>query len=671
MKYLTLVFVLSLSSVSWSAPKCAAFLMPQTEVTPIARISFSSKGENLSIAFSRSKTHFNTESTKKFLVGLGSFFEGKSTTTSRLEERSVIREDESKALLADSKLNWVARDQKNDGEDFTTITTYSGKFIMDSGSDVKISAKLRARKYYSHDTGQTDSSKMTSVFGSVGSLEIKISNVAGVDSDGFTAYPNSVFKPRVFIDDADLIKISKMNHENLSNSETRESLIEDLYLLEIEGKQMNPNLKQVTEFVDAVIALLKENPNLFEVQTVVAYNRDSYSESTENGSEYQYTLDRNIRIFEPDDNLNAENIKSYIDRAPLHKVEDGVAFAELKSPMIEKTENTQTYQELSHTLFSKHRTSFTKGKGKHSLGSKVRSTLAQTTLSEQLQTEGLLYYLIKGTGNLPKPPNRKHLVELGSWTIALPLTIDNKDHRIIFGYERNSDNGVKTEVLNSIKLIDALGRKVSLDSSGVKEIIEIALKNPEPSTITIDNQAITFPSIVKEDTVDKFTDFFDHFYTNHSKGQANPREIESLNFLDSKAHLDKYIFRLKVSNFLSWLKDRVYKLTPQLAGGAAIALTTGLLVKNTIETPVVHQPPVAITQHVGPQEGVQVLVKGEGFEEGLVAVVLPDGKIQILAVQPNNPKTVPEMTIKTDSIEGVLVNNEEAVSPGTIFLSRD
>jgi hypothetical protein len=670
MKHLLLALTLVLSSEAWAAQKCSAFLKSQVEIAPIARITFSADGkQDLSFAFSREKTNLDAEFTKKFLTGLTAFFTEKSTTTSRLEERAVMKESDSKALLDESGVKWDPRDQKNPGEDFTTITTYSGKFIMDSATDVGVSAKMRARKYYSHNIGESDTSKMKSVFGEIGSLEIKISNVAGVDADGFTAFPNSVFKPRVFISDDTLKKLSKMNHEKLSKAEVREKLIEELFFTEFEGKQMNPDLAQIGQFVDAVTTLLNENPNLFEVQTVIAYNRDSYSADVDKDTNYQYTLDRNIRIFEPDASLSADNIISYLDRTPLHKVEDGVAFAELKSPLTEKAENTPTYQRLSNALFSRHRATFSEGKGKHSLGSSVRSKIAQTSLSEQLFTEGLLFYLIKGVGNMPTPPNKNHLVQLRYWDIALPLTIGGKKHRIIFGYKPNSDDGLKEVNLKTIKIIDSFGDKVDLDNKAVDEIIATARLNPEPSTITIDNQAISFPSVIKDKMVDEFKDFFSEFYKGFDKGRAHPREIESLYSLENRAHLNKYTRRMKISNFLSWLKDRVYKLSPQLIGGAAIGIAMGMVVNNSLDTP--PAPLNTNVQSFGLPEGVNIVVKGEGFEKGLFGIVLPDGKIQILAVQPTVSSLNSDVSIDVKSIEQVEINSETAESPGTILLHQE
>lgn len=667
MRYLMLALTLVISTESWAAHECSSFLKSQQEISPIARISFLAKSKKkMAVTFSRDKTMLDAAFTKSFLVGLTSYFAGKSTTTSRLEERAVMKESDSVKLLEESGLNWKPRDEKQAGEDFTTVTTYSGKFIMDSGGDVEVSAKMRARKYYGHLVGETQTSKMTSIFGDVGTLELKISNVAGVTAEGFTAFPNSVFKPRIFISDDGLLKLSKLSHKDLMKAETRESLISELHNIETARGRLNSNRDQVEAFIHAVALLLEKNPNLFEVQTVVAYNRDSFAATSETGAEYEYTLDRGIRIYEPDAKLSASDIISYLDRKPLHQVEKGVAFAELKSPMIEKTTNTDTYQQLSYALFSKHRTRFTKGKGKHSLGSKIRSTLAQTTLSEQLHTEGLLYYLIKGTGNLPTPPNRKRLVEMGELRVGLPLKIDGEDHRLIVGYRPHIVDGKRSEVIASIGLIDSLGRKVSLNHDTTKEIIAKTLESTEPSTITIDNQALTFPAVVDPATVSKFNDFFDRFYTNHSKGQANPREIESLNAIGNSSQLSAYTKRMNLSNTLSFLKDRAFKVAATAALVGAITLGPNVMdYVNSSSQP--HTLESVFTSKSNENVNIRFLTEQESIE--IRGRLMGGSKIEVSPALPKDPSEQ-NLTLDIKAIKDVGLGEEGSTVPAIILLNQ-
>jgi len=623
----------------------------------------------------RPKTVLSEIFTKNFLTGLTSFFAGKSTTTSRLEERAVISESESKALLDSSKLDWKARDKKIEGKDFTTVTSYSGKFLMGERNGVKVSAKMRARKYFSHGIGENDSSKMDSIFGNFGSLELKISNVASVDADGFTVFPNSVFKPRIFISDDLLKKISKLSYEKLLNEEMRKSIIDELYYYQVkvdfegvmQDKQLNPNLAQIEEFLTAITLLLGENPNLFEVQTVVAYNRDSYSAFVGKGTEYQYTLDRNIRIYEPDSSLNASNIQSYLDKTPLHKVEEGVAFAELKSPLIEKTENTRTYQELSYALFSKHKTSFVKGKGKHSLGSRMRNTIAQTTLSEQLHTEGLLFYLIKGVGNMPTTPKKNDLSSQSSWSIALPLEIAGEGHRLIADYGSLGTDGVRGGILMGIKLVDSLGRKIQLDANGTKEIVNRLVEDLEPSTITIDNQALTVPGRIDPETLKEFKTFFGHFDITPDKTEVRSREIDELNTIENKTQLETFTRKMKIWNNVKFLIYQIKKYTPTAVIVSALTLAITYGASNYLKPP---KQLYKNIQELTVENSLNFVINGEDFKSGLIGHVLPDGSIQILPIEPSTTNTSPSLNIDIKAINGIEVNSESAQSPGRIILNQ-
>lgn len=646
------VMTFLLAVPSWAGQTCVNSLRS----TPVARISFNSqdtqKKKSNTITLTKKNIALNPTFTQKFLTGLTSFVERQSTTISRVEERAIISETDSKKLLDESWLNWTLRDKKDDNEDFTTITTYLGKFILGSTSDTAVTAKLRARKYFSHRPGETDSTKMTSVFGSISSVELKITNVSAITAFGYETLKGSIFKPKVFIADSTLKNLSKISIEKLSNPEIKNNFIDEISNLQRDGsipeadsltqtnsQAINTDRSQVVAFVHALVLLLEKNPNLFDVQMVTAYNRESHKSITKTNTEYQYTLDRNIRIFEPSNDFSASNIQGYLDTKPLHKVDNDVIFAELKSPPSEKTKNTAEYQRLSRALFSKHQEAYNADKGKYGLGAKIRKTITQTNLSEQLYSEGLYYYLVKGVGNLPQAPNRKKLVEMGEIDIALPLKINNENHRLIVSYEQNNVEGDTYEVLSSLSMVDSLGQKVPLDSSDIKNIVKQAHIKGGNVTININRQALTFPSAVDPATVVKFNNFFDEFYTNHSKGQANPREINSLHTVTNQQSLAKYTRKMKMSNKLRFLADRTSKV---IAGAVIIgAITLGPEICDRL------------FGEDAPSKSYQELSINLGDETLRLKTIIKDGSsLQVLSAETDS-KDTPDIEVTLDEIQSV------------------
>jgi|GEM_PF-4922751 len=669
MKHLILVLTLALSSPSWAALTCGSFLHTQDRSTPLARVTFNTDGKQSSLIFTKSDILMPASFTTKLLTGLTSFFVGKSTTTSRVEERAVMKEEDSRKLLDQSGLRWEARDPKKPNEDFTTVTSYSEKFILDAPGDIEISVKMRSRKYYAHTKGETNPEKMTSVFGDIGALELKVKNVAGVSSDGFQVFPDAIFKPRVFISDAILQRLSKISVEKLRKESVREQLILELSDVKQGDKDLNPSIDKITEFIDALTLLLEENPDLFKPQIIVAYNRDSYSTELEDGTDYQYTLDRNIRIFEPDHKLQVGNAVAYLERTPLHTVEDGVAFAELKSPVMEKHENTPAYQKLSFALFSRHSNTFSngsifkEGKGKYSFGVRVRETLEQTTLSEQLYTEGVLYYLIKGVGNMPTNPKKNDLKYEGKWSIALPIEIAGENHRLILDYKSHDGEGL----LNSMELIDSLGYKVDLNGGSIKNLISQIVANSKPSTITINNQALTIPGRIDRQTLEDFKEFFARFSHNPDKTDVSLRDVDELQAINSAAQLNAYIRKIKFWNKVQFVVYQIKKYTPVtlIAGALSLAIT--------VETQKYMTSPESLNstvQELRIENEVSLTVKGDDFQQQLTAKVMPNGNILLVPIELSPTADNPNLTVDIGAIKDIEGDSSSSVDSARMILNH-
>jgi len=667
MKHVLLGLIFAFSSQSMAAMSCAAYLQSQDSKTPLARLAFDSSGKKHTMTLSKSDLPLDADFSNRFLTGLISHIGGKSTTTSRLEERAVMKEADSQKLLAESGLKWYSRDYKEPGQDFTTVTTYSDKFILDVPGSTEVSVKMRTRKYYGHGIGETDTNAMTSVFGDVGSIELKVKNVAGISADGVKVYPDSIFKPRVFIKDSTLKKLSKTPLAKLKTPEVRGQFIMDIagVTSSVGGKEkvLNYDLPQIEEFYDALVMLLEQNPDLFQPQVVIAYNRDSYSALTADGTDFQYTLDRNIRIYEPDRRVKFGDTVGYLNNTPLHRVEDGVAFAELKSPIEEKHNNTEDYQKLAHALFSRHTSTFEngdvfrEGKGKHSFGVRMRETLGQTTLSAQLYTEGLFYYLVKGVGNLPAPPHDKKLVQRGEIEIALPIQINGREHRLILQYGALSSSGIRPEILKSMKLIDHLGRTVDFDGNKIVELaVEAHAENGNYSKITVDNQSVTFPTLIDAKTVAQFNDFFNDFYRDYDKGRANPREIESLYAVNNHAQLKAYEKRMKWQNRRNWLKERAPKIVSTLVASALTGLAAGY-VMATVEVADISSNVSAFFASRGDESTVVQFISGDESltVKGQQTV---EGRFDISPIEVLGPVKT-DLTIDLDQLESQVVRETQ------------
>lgn len=553
---------------------------------------------------------------------LNPFLKKNDPTTARLEERFVVGEAVASRLLDRSDLNWKRRDEVAEGNAFSTVTAYAGKFILNTGASTQAVAKVRFRKYYSHKADLSGSENMTSVFKGWTALELKVSGILGLDQ--VATYRESSFKPRVFVQDKVIKKLQKMKTGNFTNLEFKEAVIADILADVSPDESMNRGV-EVRGLIDALFKLGETNPQIFRLESVVSYQRDSYKSESHAEGEYQYTQDRNIRVYEPRSNIGISSMENYFDRNAIYEVPKDFVFVELKSPTSVRSEDSKTYSELIGELDGLHQLNFNQGEGKFSLAGNIRDAYGQNDMSTKLAVEGLLFFLIKGTSNLPTPPNSKKIVELGEIDVAIPFQKNGETHRLILSYRANSLDGIRSGVLDSISMVDHFGRNINIDGSFSKELVNSALAGPDPISITLNNETVLIPAVISPEVALEYKDFFSRFYTNYSKREGNPREIESLTSITSSRGLTRYSRKMKVVNALNYVWSRVHRIGTQVLLTGAVILAYNHYSSAAIENNTLNMNQIDSAVFI---ENQQTYADGS-----VITVNTPDGPVDFVISQ--------------------------------------
>lgn len=558
------ILALALSTPAAHAIQCVKLLKQHRAFdSVIAEISLQ-PGKHDSVSTKSRKVFRNTvlaedKASHLLMEELSPFFDKLDTTTARLEERFVAKKEDARRILETSEVSWKMRDEKEPDQDFTTVTAYAGKFVLKTKSGNAV-GKIRLRKYFKHKTGARASHKVTPVFDGVTALELKFGGLAGAKDGQLITVNDSSFKPRVFVSDTTIKRLQKLKPRDFHNKDIMDDLINATFELKPGYPPTIEKKREIESFFQALFYLGKQNPDLFEFETIVAYNRDSFvGKAEETDNEYQYTVDRNIRLYSPDANVNIGSLQKYLDNEPLHEVDHDYNFVEIKSPVSDRDDQPMAYQRFINLLTSLHQKAFNRGDGKFALAQTVRNRYHQNSLSSKLKTEGLFFFLVKGTANLPTPPNRKRIVEQGDLKLAIPVVRDGVAHRLILEYRPNISEGERSQVLDKVSMVDHLGRKVSLESQVASRIINAAISSKEPVDISVDDEIVKIPGIIEPDTVAQYQEFFSTFYTDFSKEEGNPREIESLHPVETMAQLQTYIKRMVRSNRISYLWSRTHR----------------------------------------------------------------------------------------------------------------
>lgn len=493
-------------------------------------------------------------------------------TAFRIEEKAIIKHDNAQKFLKESEKNlnltWELRDVPPKGEQFLTVTAYGKTFQLATESKLPILGKLRIRKYYS----QTESGQnLRPVFNNISVLEFKISNIGRFDETGKAfVLENGVFKPRIHISDSQLVQLIQLSKGRFESAENVERLITEIASLTHPNGQPFNKLETVKNMLDLLKFLNEQSPKLLETDTVIAYNRNSYTARDKDGVEYQFTVDNNVRVFAGNPRILCCSLDKYLAEKPLEILPKDHVFAELKSPVDAKWQFGTVYANLYSMFTREHFGSL--NSGKYALSNKKISSIFEESSNKILEEKGTLLWLIRGSGFLPEPQNRKAIVEHGQIKIAIPFAFESKDYRLMVEYKTYiTTNSQREAFVDKIQIVDQVGRKVDFKDGEFKDLLRSFrdLSEKDLAGVLVEGHPIIIKPKISATELKEYVEFFNDFYVNFSKAPKNPRDAEMLQKIQTVDQLAWYTKKMKMQNFVSYTWSRVHRL----AAGAIIGAT--------------------------------------------------------------------------------------------------
>lgn len=633
--------MLFLSFPAWGNSCLDLFPARPTEATPVAIIKVD--GQNAKTQSYVEDIVLNPFLTQRFFSTLFTSTKiSESLTASRIEERFIVKA-ESLGDIRKNSLEWAIRDPKPEGAEFTTITAYAGKIILPLESGENANVKIRLRKYFRHKDSETATPENTQeIFRGFTVLELKMSGVGRGENEVMVSQADNVYKIRAFVHDTLLERIINFKAGDFRDAQKMRSLIEEVTNTPYSHQTFNAR-EEVTQLFESLFYLGNINENIFRIQTVISYNRDSYSATAADGNSYQLTSDRNIRIF-PAKDIRISRMVDYLLEKPTHIVEQDKAFVELKSPISAVAESVFSYKQLFTSLMAFHIQGVDRSGGKFSLSQKTSEfrlekafeLYQQNTLSAQMSSEGTLYFLIKGTANLPTPPNRKKIVELGEIAIALPIDVNGQIYRAVVEYKPYILSGERYGIVDKFFIVDQTGKKIEMETKPVFEIPSDIKTDPAPAQILVNNERLIFPSVLSPALVNQYKDFFSHFYTNYSKREGNPREIENLATINNKGQLATYTWQMKLGNTMSYLWSRLHRVATQaiIIAGVSASVTYFTLKYQESQT-----PPTSFPGIINPA-GTGIEIQSANGNGRFLVVKGPEGEWLAIPIE-SVPSTTP------------------------------
>lgn len=552
-----------------------------------------SRSEEASFISFTEKSYINAELSTRLLTQL-SLLNEKGTrenlTEFRVEEKAIVTQKNAQNFLNESgknlSLNWRLRDVPPEGKQFLTVTAYGKTFQFSNEGSHPIVGKLRIRKYFSQDpNGQN----IQEVFPNISTLELKLSNIGRFDlvTNKPIVIENGVFKPRIYISDSQLIQLLQLSKGKFESAETIERLVTEISELKNPITQESLNrLDHVKHMLEALELLQSQAPRLLETDKVIAYNRRSYSALDKNGHEYQFTLDEKIRVFAGNPKILCCNLDKYLTEKPLEILPSDYVFAELKSPITAKLQYNSTYTSLYSSFIREHFGNL--NQGKYSLSAKKISNIFEENSNTILEERGTLLWLIRGTSFHPEPQNRKSIVEHGEVKIAIPFNYNNETYRVVVEYKTIISTRAQREAYaDKIQIVDHAGRKVDFKDSDLKDILRSFrdFSDKDLTGILVEGTPIIIKPKISATELKEYMDFFNEFFVSFSKSPKNPRDPETLQYINSSKQLQWYKTKMKMQNFLSYTWSRIHRITMGAAVGAAIVWYSPFAVEKAPTTP--------------------------------------------------------------------------------------
>jgi len=522
-----------------------------------------------------------------------------SPTAVRVEEKMVVTRADFDRFLqlsaSGQNLKWELRDTPAPGTRNVTFTEYGDDLVLTQNTGM-FGIKPRFRKYYGHAAGAEDQQEAYAAsMGNLVALELKMAGQESSDPASILNVPGSVFKPRVFITDeiADQMKALDCNDDSCQDK------FEELKAAAraiVDPKKNTPlnRADQVDSLFDAIKLLVKKDPQFLKPRYVTMYERESHKTKSPSGKEFQFTGDNRVSVFRAVPGIATKDMHGYMALAPLFKSPQGVVFAEIKSPPDEKREKTTLYTALKNMLFKMHVNDYEMDSGKFGLARRAELVTGSKNLDRTLLDNGALFWLIKGTANLPEIPVEKDILQKGQIEISFPVLLQSGTVvQVMFEYQPAVPDaeGRRSYALKEVFIINSAGDKIKIEGIRKEVVEKIRPRNADGVVgIAVENQVIPVKVNLSPREVADYRGFFAAFFGGKDNFVIRGRSIEDLYKIDAKWKLTMRRYMYSMGNFASWWVDRGYRGISGIAfaaGGAMLAmhLNAAQPVKYTVSTP--------------------------------------------------------------------------------------
>jgi hypothetical protein len=595
-----------------AARPVTAVFRPQTDPTPETSASLTQVAGNTIgavVPLTSGKFLFLHDGHRSFpVIGgrslLNAFDETKSAsiTTGRIEEKVVAnmksagqflqhtqtKEFAQAAELADP-IRWTMRDRHPHGRTNVTFTVYGGMAELELAPKNKVGVKPRFRIYGTR-AGEIDTTSDLHSFqpttNGIVAFELKFVAKTGTPTDDMLSMPQEVFKPRIFLSQALAEKLFQIN-ANQPDWQEQLSQVEASALSE---QSAQPNHFQSSESAIRsqfafVRQLLPQHPYFLSPAILVSYERTAYSARVAESSEYQFTVDRNIKTFEMDarNPFEFDQVVRFVTTQPTSfESSQDLAFAELKSPVFEKRNQSPTYLRLIQTLTEMHNPQFKINDGKYS---NTHISIYRNRAERVQRTHfdnGTSFWLIKGTINLEKEPTSNDLLSRKQIDVAHAVVgLDGKTYQVRLRYgpiPTHQDQSKDDRVLERIEIRNEHGDKIlngDVFSNTVKSIVK--MKDDKVYGLDVLGTIVPFPSRVGTEVIHEYEEFFKLYFKLKKDRKSQYQTFRDLDWIGTEKELATARRKMAVDNFRTQLRDRSFKQLLSGPANGALFLTGALV----------------------------------------------------------------------------------------------
>lgn len=527
------------------------------------------------------------------------------------EDKTTVPKKRNTSLLREMSerlgSKWRVQHPLSGGQSHFILTRYGKTFYILQGGPVRVKGKIRLRQHFRKDRTASPE-HATPLYPGLISLEIKLDNAALDQKGNLAISENSVFRPKIFIRDKHIAEIKRL----LKNKKPLNDIITDIQSLEIDGKPVNSG-EEVKALISTLRQLSKQDSNLLDIQEVISFERTSFQgRSRHSNSVYDLSIDTNVMLYSVSKKTDSCcDLKKFLTQKPTSELPPKDSYITLRTSQEKDHPPLAELEDLKTILRSHQREGESHiQRGKLSTFMHYLNGFYHDS-NDFLKEKGTLFWLIKGSSFLPQPPRRKSLTENGLIEVAIPFETSNGVHRLLISYEPFIDHErVRTSYISKIKIINTLGDEVSFKSTALLRRLKRRSQTRPFQYLVVEGSPILIKSKLDSKELEDYRKFFSEFYKDFSKNEMNPREIESLKFINSIRSLQRYYLKLRVLNLINYIKSRLHRVTFQLIYTAIIYFG---LEQFTSNQPVVL--PDAKYIEVQMENGTSQTYKADTYEE--------------------------------------------------------